>query len=65
MFSDFLSAIDGVDKYPIITLILFGCVFLGVLIYIVTMNKDKVKQFALIPLNDNEKIEECENEKNI
>lgn len=53
MFSDFLSAIGGVDKYPIITLILFFSVFAGVIVYVFTEDKNKLYMNSLIPLNEN------------
>jgi len=64
MFSDFMSSIDGIGIYPVISLLMFFTVFVGVGVYLITANKEKMKQMAMMPLDksfDN-KINERENE---
>lgn len=53
MFNDFLSSISGISVYPIISVILFMLVFTGVLVYVITANKNLMKRYSQIPFNDN------------
>ncbi len=65
-FSNYLSSIDNVGIYPIITLIIFCTVFVGAVIWIYTRDKDYISKLENIPLeNDNfNKNIENENESN-
>jgi len=65
-FSNYLSSIENVAIYPIITLILFFSVFVGALIWIYTRDKEYISELENIPLdNDNfNKNAENENESN-
>ena len=65
-FSNYLTSIENVSIYPIITLILFLSVFIGAVIWIVTRDKEYITELENIPLendNINNNIEN-ENEKN-
>ena len=64
MFSDFLSSIDGIGLYPVISLIMFFMVFVGVGVYLFTANKESMQKMAMMPLDKNfeKKIIERENE---
>lgn len=65
-FSNYLSSIENVSIYPVITLILFFSVFVGALIWIYTRDKEYISELENIPL-DNEnfnKNAENENESN-
>ena len=65
-FSNYLSSIDNVAVYPIITLIIFFTVFVGAVIWITTRDKEYISELENIPLdNDNfNKNTENENESN-
>ncbi|NOX17395.1 MAG: cbb3-type cytochrome c oxidase subunit 3 [Chlorobi bacterium] len=52
MFSSYLSAIDGIEVFPIISLIIFVTVFLIVLIRVFAMDKKSAVEAANIPLKD-------------
>ncbi|MBK7978579.1 MAG: cbb3-type cytochrome c oxidase subunit 3 [Ignavibacteriae bacterium] len=53
-FSNYLSSIENVGIYPVLTLILFFAVFVGALIWIYTRDKDYISKLENIPLdNDN------------
>lgn len=64
MFSDFMSSIEGIGIYPVISLLMFFTVFVGIGIYLATANKDAMKKMAMLPLDKkfDEKIDERENE---
>ena len=53
-FSNYLSSIENVGIYPVITLILFSLVFFGVIFWILTRDKEYISELENIPLdNDN------------
>ncbi|MFA8341734.1 MAG: hypothetical protein ACEPO8_02065 [Rhodothermaceae bacterium] len=64
MFSDFMSSIDGIGIYPVISLLMFFTVFVGVGVYLFTANKEEMNNMAMMPLDKNfdEKTNERENE---
>jgi Ca2+/Na+ antiporter len=65
-FSNYLSSIENVAIYPIITLVLFLSVFIGVVIWTASRDKEYISELENIPLeNDNfNKNTENENENN-
>lgn len=65
-FSNYLSSIENVAIYPIITLVIFFTVFVGAVIWITTRDKEYISELENIPLdNDNfNKNTENENESN-
>jgi cytochrome c oxidase cbb3-type subunit 4 len=64
MFSQNLSAIDGVSIFPIISLVLFFVIFSGVLYWVLKKDKSYMESLANIPLQDNNDIEFNEESKN-
>lgn len=53
-FSHYLSSIENVWIYPIISLIIFFTVFIGAVIWIYTRDDDYITELKNIPLdNDN------------
>lgn len=53
-FSNYLSSIDNISIYPLITMVLFISVFVGAVIWIVTRDKEYISELEQIPLdNDN------------
>lgn len=48
-----LTGIDGVSIYPIISLLVFVAVFVGVFIYVARMKKQDIDELGNIPLEDN------------
>lgn len=65
-FSNYLSSIENVSVYPIITLIIFFTVFVGAVIWIITRDKEYITELENIPLDKNNfnKNSENENESN-
>ena len=64
-FSNYLSSIENVSIYPVITLIIFLAVFIGAVIWIVTRDKEYISELENIPLENSNfnKNSENENEK--
>jgi hypothetical protein len=65
-FSNYLSSIENVSIYPVITLIIFLTVFIGAVIWILTRDKEYISELENIPLENStfNKNSENENEKN-
>ncbi|MEP7267836.1 MAG: CcoQ/FixQ family Cbb3-type cytochrome c oxidase assembly chaperone [Saprospiraceae bacterium] len=49
-FSNYLQSIDHVSIYPLISLVLFLSVFIGVVIYMFKMEKELLDEKSNIPL---------------
>ena len=64
-FSNYLSTIDNVSIYPIITLILFFAVFVGAIIWIFTRDKEYISELERIPLENDDFKQNTENENEI
>ncbi|RYY38661.1 MAG: CcoQ/FixQ family Cbb3-type cytochrome c oxidase assembly chaperone [Chitinophagaceae bacterium] len=48
----YAETIDHIDIYPIISLLLFFCFFVGVLWFVKRMRKDAVQHMGQLPLED-------------
>ena len=46
-----LENIDGVEVYPIISLLIFFIFFVGLTYWVVTMKKSDIKEISNIPLD--------------
>lgn len=55
MIKEVLNSINGVALYPIIGLILFFPIFIGVIIYVFKMDKKKADTLSNLPLEDDKK----------
>jgi hypothetical protein len=61
-FSNYLSSIENVAIYPIITIILFMLVFVGAVLWIVTRDKEYISEMESVPLdNENNFLNNSEN----
>ena len=61
-FSNYLTSIENVSIYPIITIILFMLVFIGAVLWIVTRDKEYISEMESIPLdNKNDFLNNSEN----
>lgn len=55
--SYYLSDIEGVSIYPIISLIIFFVFFIGLFIWVRRLSKSTVDTYKNIPLEDNQPIQ--------
>lgn len=46
------DGMNGVDIFPIISLVLFFIIFVGYTIYALTYSKDRAKEMSELPFND-------------
>ncbi len=51
MYKEVLRSIEGVGIYPVISLVIFGSFFVGMLTYVVSMRKAHVNKMKNIPLD--------------
>ena len=51
-----LTGIDGVEIYPIFSLLVFVILFAVVITYVIRMKKTEVTELSAIPLEDEDEI---------
>jgi cytochrome c oxidase cbb3-type subunit 4 len=49
-----LTSIDGIEIYPIVSLVIFFTFFVGLGIYILRADRSKIEEIKQIPLDDND-----------
>ncbi|UOQ96481.1 cbb3-type cytochrome c oxidase subunit 3 [Hymenobacter sp. 5317J-9] len=54
MDKNVLQSIAGVEIYPIISLVIFGLFFLGLLVYVLLSNRRHIDAMSQLPLLDDE-----------
>ncbi|MBF2709791.1 CcoQ/FixQ family Cbb3-type cytochrome c oxidase assembly chaperone [Flavobacterium soyangense] len=47
-----LETIEGIETYPIISLLIFFAFFIGLGLWVFSYKKDKIEEMSQIPLND-------------
>ena len=47
-----MTSIEGIEIYPLISLLIFTIFFAGLIVYALTLNKSFVKEMADSPLED-------------
>lgn len=52
MYKEILRGVENIGIFPTISFTIFFLFFLGLLIYVITANKEHVKQMSLMPLQD-------------
>ena len=59
MYTDILRAIAGIEIFPVISLVVFVVVFTAVLVYVMRLDRSRVDQLALLPLDDDGACRGC------
>ena len=54
MYKDILLSIAGIERFPLVSLLLFVAVFTAVLIAVVRMDRQRAAMFASLPLDERE-----------
>lgn len=52
-----LRSLEGVDLFPIISIVIFMAFFLGLLIYVIRLDKQRVQYMAELPTELNQEVE--------
>jgi len=60
MFKHYFEQIEGIEIYPIISLIIFLTFFIGLLIWVFKVDKKYIKKMKELPL-DGDKIPKTDN----
>jgi cytochrome c oxidase cbb3-type subunit IV len=48
-----MTSIDGIEVYPIISLIIFTLFFAGLIIWVIKTDKNEIKKISRYPLDEN------------
>lgn len=51
MFSNILNAVEGIATYPMISLVMFFLLFVGIVWHVVRMKKEDEDEMSRLPLN--------------
>lgn len=57
-----LAGIDGVEIYPIISLLLFFLVFVTMVVFVFKLPKRSIDEVSQLPLDDDTNIKEINND---
>ena len=57
-----LSSIDGVEIYPIISLLLFFLVFISMIFFVIKMPKTRIDEVSQLPLDNDNNSKEINHE---
>ena len=57
-----LESIDGVEIYPIISLLIFFTVFIAMLVVVLKLPKNSIDEISHLPLDNDNNIKEINNE---
>lgn len=52
MYKEVLRSIEGIEIYPVISLLIFFVFFVGLLAWFVLADRDKLQRLAHLPLDD-------------
>lgn len=55
MFKEVLQSIEGIEFYTIVSMIIFILFFIGMTIWLFTIDKKYIKQMSELPLNEENK----------
>ena len=61
MLSNYLTSIENVTLFPIIGLIVFFTIFVGILIWVLKKDKPYMEKLASIPFQENDQVINKEN----
>ena len=57
-----LEGIDGVEIYPIISLLIFVVVFITMFVFVLKMPKNRIDEISQLPLDNDNNIKEISDE---
>ena len=61
----YAESVDGVNIYPIISLLIFFIFFVALLYYVKKMDKEKVNEISRIPLDNDEQLNDTLTQNNL
>jgi len=51
MYKEVLRSIEGIEIYPIVALLIFFAFFVGVIVWSVGIDKERLRELSLLPLD--------------
>ena len=57
MFKHYFEAIENVERGPVISLVIFFVFFVGLIIYVLKIDKKFINKMKNMPLEENEKAD--------
>lgn len=63
MYKEVLRSIEDIDIMPMISLVVFMLFFIGMFIWVVSVDKKYVDHMKWLPLNDEDEAKGVDNEK--
>jgi cytochrome c oxidase cbb3-type subunit IV len=57
MYKNVLQSIQGIEIYPLISLVIFALFFIGLIIWLFKIDKSYIKEMEILPLDLDEKAE--------
>jgi cytochrome c oxidase cbb3-type subunit IV len=57
MYKNVLQSIQGIEVYPLISLVIFALFFIGLIIWLFKIDKSYIKEMEILPLDLDEKAE--------
>ncbi|MES2730848.1 MAG: cytochrome C oxidase Cbb3 [Bacteroidota bacterium] len=54
MFKHYFEQVEGISFFPLLSLVIFVLFFLGLLIWMLQVNKDYIHEMAELPLKDDQ-----------
>ncbi|SHL17895.1 hypothetical protein [Hymenobacter psychrotolerans] len=57
MYKNVLQSIAGIELYPLISFFIFFLFFLGLLLYVVVVNRQHISTMSQLPLHDDDTLQ--------
>lgn len=54
MYKELLQSVDGIEIFPLISLFIFLALTIGIVIWIIKLDKSYIKEMSSLPLADDE-----------
>lgn len=54
MFKHYFERVEGIEFFPLLSLVMFVLFFLGLLIWVLKVNKGYINEMAHLPLKDDQ-----------
>lgn len=64
MFNNYLQAIEGIEIYPVIGLIIFLIIFISVVVWVMKVDKNYISKAERLPLDNDNEVDETISFKN-
>jgi len=56
MFKHYFERVEGIEFYPLLSLVIFVLFFVGLLIWVLRVNKGYIREMSNLPLKDDQPL---------